>query len=334
MSKRLALSRFLEALHIRKVLARITKPELIVLNYHRIYDGRIQTDFDEGVFGHSSQIFEEQVAWLSKNYNVLGESELIAFLNGQHRDISKPAAVITFDDGYIDNFTLAFPTLKKYGVPAIFFVPFTNIEQRELGWWDLAAWCIKRTEVAKINVDGQDVLLDSETSKRQAIKLVQNIFKAKDFEDTKDLIFELSSETQVALPSQDVQGQELMTWAQLSEMVENGMYIGSHTMTHRLLSRISNEDQDWEISTSKSCIEEKLKSQVRSIAYPVGQRESFNAHSMIASQAAGYDLAFSFYSGFYKNSLPERFDIKRVCLSDCRSLFVSELLAPGIFLPK
>lgn len=333
MSKRLLLSRILERFYLRHIMAPYTSPSFIVVNYHRIYSTpSVETEFDSDVFGHSAKSFEQHVSWLSKNCNVLSESDLISAMKDGF-PVGKPNVLITFDDGYIDNFEIAVPILQKYGVSATFFVPYLSIENREVGWWDLAAWCLKKTEKTSLTIAGESLLLDSRASTYLATRAVHGIFKKKKHEETGGLIKQLSIATGVALPDETVQSQELMSWSQLRQMIELGMSIGSHTMSHRVLSRIENKDQDWEIIESKSKISERLETDVRSIAYPVGKRDSINAYSLEASEKAGYDLAFSFYSGFYKGDMPNRFDIKRVCLSEEDPLYISEMVAPKIFLP-
>jgi len=315
------------------MLAPFTRPSFIVVNYHRIYDtASVETDFDSDVFGHSAIAFERHVAWLSEHCNILTEGGLIqALADGLPQ--GKPNVVITFDDGYIDNFEIAVPILQKYGASASFFVPYQSIENREVGWWDLAAWCLKKTDKNSLNIAGEHLSLDCPESKYLATRAVHGIFKAKKHEETGGLIAQLSAETGVELPSHDLQSRELMSWEQLRQMIAMGMSIGSHTMSHRVLSRIDDKEQDWEIIDSKLKISERLGTDVRSIAYPVGKKDSFNSYSLKACEKAGYDLAYSFYSGTYKDSLPDKFDIKRVCLSEEAPLYISEIVAPKIFLP-
>src|SRR5260370_1733890 len=110
--------------------------KLIVFNYHRIApDARtFTTPFDEGVFGPPPSIFEQQVAWLKRNMRLLSERELIGIIDsGRHP--SEPCALITFDDGYLDNYTLAYPILNRLGAPAVFFLPSHLIVSRTPGLW-------------------------------------------------------------------------------------------------------------------------------------------------------------------------------------------------------
>src|SRR4051812_40874806 len=82
--------------------------KLIVFNYHRITpdEPSFSTPLDEGVFGPGPSVFEQQVCWLKRKMRLLSERELIEIMDtGDYP--SEPCALITFDDGYLDNYTLA-----------------------------------------------------------------------------------------------------------------------------------------------------------------------------------------------------------------------------------
>ncbi len=61
----------------------------------------------------------------------------------------EPAALVTFDDGYRDNFEIAAPILRDRGVPATFFLPTAFLESPRLPWWDEVACIIKQTRAAR-----------------------------------------------------------------------------------------------------------------------------------------------------------------------------------------
>ena len=61
--------------------------------------------------------------------------------------------LITFDDGYRDNYTLAFPILRKHGVQAVFFLPTAFIGTGKLPWWDVIAYIIKHSVKKHIHIE-------------------------------------------------------------------------------------------------------------------------------------------------------------------------------------
>jgi hypothetical protein len=102
------------------------RKKLIILNYHRVRPSgpQFQTAFDDEVYTVDENEFARQIKWLKHNTHILSEKDLI----GQNSKsgflpprTSMPCVVITFDDGYRDNYTIAFPILKYFEVPAILF---------------------------------------------------------------------------------------------------------------------------------------------------------------------------------------------------------------------
>ena len=90
---------------------------LPILGYHRV--GLFKGDHVPTV---SAQAFERQLAWLSRwQYRVVGLEAVVACLE-QGRPLPRRTTVITFDDGYEETCTVAWPLLKRFGFPATVFV--------------------------------------------------------------------------------------------------------------------------------------------------------------------------------------------------------------------
>src|SRR5260370_38995810 len=177
--------------------------KLIVFNYHRIApEARtFTTPFDEGGFGPPPSIFEQQVAWLKRNMRLLCERELIEIIDSG-RYPSDPCALITFDDGYLDNSTLAYPILKRLGAPAIFFIPSHLIESRIIGWWDSIAYLVKKTTKTAIRWNGDTYPLGRRGA---VIELFNQKMKLEPAAKTKDLVERLAEACGAPLPGPQLQ---------------------------------------------------------------------------------------------------------------------------------
>ncbi len=79
----------------------------------------------------SPERFREHLEYFRSNYTIISLKELWMIMNGQSASVRKPL-VITFDDGYSDNYTWAFPVLKKYEVKATIFVSPDFADDREI----------------------------------------------------------------------------------------------------------------------------------------------------------------------------------------------------------
>lgn len=99
------------------------RPGVRILMYHRVAR---RNDFDQLVV--SPENFQKQMTILAAGYNVLSLSDAVALLASEQK-IPRRTVVITFDDGYLDNFTEALPILEKYSLPATIFVTSDFCEQ-------------------------------------------------------------------------------------------------------------------------------------------------------------------------------------------------------------
>jgi len=326
--KKLLLSKMLYCTNALALFRMFSSRKLIVCNFHRVYSNNKNTEFDNGVFGPSLSQFTTNISWLKKHTQVLSAYDVVDIVYN-NRQLNKPSTLITFDDGYIDNFTLAYPVLKQLNVTAIFFIPTNQIETRQLGWWDLIAYIIKNTQKESIIIDNETIELINPDN---AINKLHNTMKTIPFDNNISLINKLSEACDVPLPDRDMQSKELMTWDQICEVSNNGISIGAHTHSHRVLNTLTINDQYDEMLLSKQILENKLKKEVLSMSYPVGNYNHFSEETMNAARYIGYKLGFSFNTGInYKGSI-NPFDIKRVGIPYEKELFASSILFPKVFI--
>jgi peptidoglycan/xylan/chitin deacetylase (PgdA/CDA1 family) len=107
-----------------------------------------------------------------------------------------------------------------------------------------------------------------------------------------------------------------MTWDEARKMHADGMDIGSHSHTHRILSHLSLSEQDMELRNSKAILERELGETVPSIAYPVGAHDSFTPDTERLANDAGYRVAFSFINGINRTGSMPRFALRRIAVDE------------------
>jgi len=281
--------------------------QLMILNYHRMKTPNKKIMFDDGVYGPDADRFQVEMEWLKKETRIISEEELIDVLYHKKK-FNTLCSMVTLDDGYVDNYDIAFPILKKLSIPAIYFIPTKNINERSLGWWDIVAYLVKNTQLRKVRFREKQLLL---TDKKKVIAELNHELKEMETSRVDGYLEELSGRLNVRIPSLEVQGRELMTWEQIKEVSENGMTIGSHTHDHLILSRQTLSDLRYQVKKSKDILEEKLGRNIRSLAYPMGGYEHFDKETIEITQSLGFKLGFSFLTGANHFNHIDPFDVKR-----------------------
>ena len=105
----------------------IQKSRVIILMYHRFSD-------KPQPFKIEQSVFENQIKFMLKKYNLISLQHYCEVLNGQRDDLPGNPAIITIDDGYWDNYVFAYPVLKKYRVPATIFLATDFISHKAWLW--------------------------------------------------------------------------------------------------------------------------------------------------------------------------------------------------------
>lgn len=185
--------------------------KVMVLNYHKVDNTFISLAVRPDDFAY-------QMKYLHDNgYHTISPDELYESLAGSGELPDNPV-LITFDDGYLDNYTNAYPILKKYGFKATVFV------------------------------------------------ITSFLGKDKNY----------------------------MTWEQAREMDANGISIESHTVDHKSMTDLTDEQLRMELVESKKKAEEELGHPVDYMAYPTG---TYNLHIAEMVKEAGYKAAFTIKYG-------------------------------------
>lgn len=331
--KKILLANILHSSNLINLFRRLPlKNKLVVLNYHRIRPDKadLSPPFDEGVFTIRASQFAMQIKWLKKNTRIFSERDII---NGKHSKgkPSKPGILISFDDGYRDHYTIAYPTLKANEVPATFFIPTKLINTRQLGWWDLIAYLIKNSPRPYIIFE--DRRFSFENGRSEVIEFFHQKMKLEKYEKTRHLIDDLAEACEVERPGAEIQDEQLLTWEQIKTMSEDIITIGSHTHSHRVLATLDPISQKEEMVLSKLILEQKLGQKINSIAYPVGEPEHFTKETQLIAMECGYRLGFTCNTGVNLREIDNLLAIKRVSglLEDIRTVSAIVIL-PQVFM--
>lgn len=298
---------------------------LLILNHHRIGDPAA-SPFDRGVFSATADGLDAQIAVLKRMVNIIHPRDIAAALeNPGGRNV-----LLTFDDGYRDNYATAVPILSSHRVHATFFLCPGFIDHPHVPWWDDIAWMVRsssRSELPKGEWLFQPLHLggpDREPAVRTLLARYKTLPTAKT-----DAFMEFIAEATGSGRCDAKLGESLwMTWDMAREMSAAGMELGGHTLTHPVLAQLSIDRQREEIVGCQDRLMSELGAPARQFAYPVGGREAFTPETRRIVAEAGFDMAFSFYGGHSGAGRDDPYDIPRAYMAhDTSPLAFEAMLA-------
>ncbi|HKJ39872.1 MAG TPA: polysaccharide deacetylase family protein [Anaerolineales bacterium] len=302
---------------------------LTVLNYHRIDDPEDDNfaTFKPNVSALPAQ-FDLQMKYLAENYNVVSASDVSAWIM-DGRPLPSRAALITFDDGYYDNYANAFPILMKRKLPAIIFLASDYMESSTPFYWDLIAYCFFKSPNNHLEIPlVGSFSWTNEISRDRVAKDVIELIKTIPEQDKMKIIDSFPDLMNVSVSNDLFKGM-FLSWDQVQEMSANGIEMGAHTASHPILTRISLDDAKLEIVKSKKRIEEVINKPVVSFAYPNGQLSDYDDAVMDAVRNAGLQAAYTLLPGPTRFATVKKYpyQIRRIFLSskDTFPRFVGKL---------
>jgi peptidoglycan/xylan/chitin deacetylase (PgdA/CDA1 family) len=250
----------------------------IILGYHRIV-----SHLTPDVIGRRLQVtaenFARQIDALCNRFEVVSLFELATRIISGLR--VGGLAAVTFDDGYEDNFTNAFPILQTYAIPATIFLITDTIESRRSFWTDRLASYIADSDGMNHSVLHMNLLRNSH---RNAINMpgqhyrhLKLILSQMDNTERLDILNQLGAPELV--------DSRPLNWPQVQVMHRGGVQFGAHTHDHPKLPGLSRDRLYDQITKSRCIIESNLGTRVNTFAYPFGE---FNDEVALAVKDAGF----------------------------------------------
>ncbi len=312
------------------------RDDVRILAYHRVLESVEPQDFrfDLDLISASSDAFREQIDIVKRRCSPMRFDELIDRLD-RGQSLPRRAALITFDDGYDDNYRIAWPILRDAGVSAMFFVSTGHIESGRPYAYDWLTYmvCVTRADRLQVPELAIDRALPGTLRGRRTLAsdLLDRI-KTLDADAQQVLIARLQRDW--SLPA-DMGHPDCrpMTWAQLREMRDGGMEIGSHGVDHQMLAKITSAAMREELVASKRAIERELGGEAQVISYPFGGSDAYDAAVIAAVRGAGYRLGCNYHAGAERMRPESRYDLRRIPVERevGRDWFEGMLALPEVF---
>ena len=261
---------------VAKLFRYLNRDKVVIVMYHGVVSGKRD-------YRHWSQLpvtrFEQQLKHLKRHYTLLHLSEILnAIRDGD--PLPPHAAAVTFDDGFLNNYTTAYPVLKRYQIPATIFLTTSFVDSNDLLWCDLLFVSLRETRRKLLDLSDfglHKFRLRSIPEKEDAFWEIVAYMKTLPVR-RKDILFDaihrrLQTNRNGCPYLPDFVG---MSWQQAHAMQRSGLIeFGAHTVTHEILSRLSPDAMRFELEESCRIVREKLQLDRISFAYPNGGRADF-----------------------------------------------------------
>jgi len=260
----------------------------------------------------NSEIFENHLKLLIKYCTPISLED--ALLN---KDLPPNPVVLTFDDGYKNNYSNAFPLLKKYKLPATIFVTTGFIDRTNYLWTDRLEFLIYNTNSTNVDLCWENNKLTLELSTDEQKKKKIHTIKAllKTLPETQKISFldNLQNLLRVEYNWDKIPSVHLpLTWDEIREMKSSGLIsIGSHTVTHPILSKCSYEEQRKELLFSRNRIVEELNEDCILFSYPNGEITDYNHETIGLLKKTGYMGAVTTVVGYLDNNNRDNYQLNR-----------------------
>ena len=291
---------------------RAQAPRFLILCYHGIGESG-----NPLIPSPSSDQFDAQMHFLRDNYRVLSLEDLFRELSDPSS--LEPGVAITFDDGYRSTYTQAFPILKKYQLPATIYLIADPVETGQVAWYDrvFSAMAYAPPEEFQVDLEGpwRFRLLSEESRLRSALEIVAFL---RGLPNSIREEYCARLEKTFCLP-QDATSGKVLNWAEIRVMQKSGVTFGSHTMSHPVVSQLSNAELERELLDSKRYLEEKLGSPVRDFAYPFGKASDCGLTTTALLAKYGYRSAVTTLPGMNTPRV-NRFELRRIQVGHNSSL--------------
>ena len=240
---------------------------LRVLTYHRVADPKTTPKLHPRIISATPENFARQMRHLAKHYCVISMEELLDAVE-RKAHIPDGAVLITFDDAYTDFNEIAWPILQYYRLPVTLFVPTAYPDQPQRAfWWDRLYQAITFTTRAEWSINGLGTLSLHTTEQRtNSLRLVQNHVKTLPHVDAVQFVdavcYKLGKEQKTE--------KTVMSWDEIRQLAKYGVTIGAHTQTHPIMTKLTSEAAQQEISGSLQDLHHHLGHVLPIFCYPDG----------------------------------------------------------------
>lgn len=222
-----------------------------------------------GIVPEGAQALAAQLRFLTRHFKIVPLEEMVHRL-GNGSAPGANAIALTFDDGLRNNLSVVYPILLQLQVPATFFVCPGLIEAGT--WlWNHEVRCRLQTLAAPALAELRTRLLAPGNSVEGIVEWMKTL-RLPQRREAEQIVRQDTPDFQ-ATPAQKT-AFDMMNWEDLLSLDSGLITVGSHTMSHPILTTLSAEEIEFELLESRHCLEQQLKRPVEFFCYPNGSYDA------------------------------------------------------------
>jgi peptidoglycan/xylan/chitin deacetylase (PgdA/CDA1 family) len=304
--------------------------KVAVLMYHGVTDKEINCWTQLPL-----EKFKRQMKFIGQYYHPISLEIGVDILKIKKAEIKYPM-IVTFDDGFKNNRTIAYPILKKYQIPATIFLTTSFVDKTGpyggLLWTDYILMLLRNSktpefELADIGLGKID--LSSMEKRHLAKERICGKLKKIGSDEKNAAIKAISEKLDWGISEHDYAIFEGLNWDDINTLAKEGLIdFGAHTINHEILSRLEKDKAILEIKGSKDAIEKRIGKKVATFAYPNGTRADFT-HETKAIAQEYFDCALTTIEGLNQTGC-NLYEIKRINIGKDLSMIEFKLAVSGV----
>lgn len=267
-----------------------------ILMYHSVMEDPAQHADSLGGIIHSKSEFRAQMELVARNYHPVSLEVVVQKLSVGDV-LPRRSVVITFDDGYSDNYEVAMPILNQFAIPATFYVTVDSVENRKLPWPSRLRFAFRTTKMpAWTDARAKSWDLRNTESREQAYLSSCDDCCQVAGTAQEDFVRRIENQLQARVPEES--SFLMMNYEQVVGVARNGHIVGSHTMTHPNMAHINERDAEIELTESKRRLEAALGTPVPHFSYPCpAMTPHWTERTVAQCRSVGYASAVTTVGG-------------------------------------
>ena len=253
--------------------------EFTILLYHGVTNVQSREIENYSKKHISQNTFLSQMKYLKKNCNLISVEDFLTIRENKE-SLPPKSVIVTFDDGFKNNYTIAAPILDELGVPAVFYVCSGVVDTDVMFWVDILEDCLNFCNKKSIEIEldkKHEFMIDNQRNKIDALEKIKIYCKGTSKTKKDQVVSDIQNKTEVEARVEHSPNYEKISWKQLKEMNGSPLFtIGGHSVHHDILASINADQVENEILYSLDLLELNLKTSICHYSYPEGQIGHYN----------------------------------------------------------